>query len=191
MGGHDCVSMGQSVRCTPTPFPSSSKAAPGPEWWAPGPWKGLDPRPVRKTGKGRPAQGFPASRCTLSGPDASGLVAPLPHLPAGEPVPSIQPSPARLRDWGLLAGYLAPKRGSYGNGGTVDSGSNPQQQPLLRTVLGWRGRGWGDEAKPPSPYGNSERTSLLRPAPALCKNAASFLLLVHGCFRRQGGLGKH
>ena len=98
---------------------------------------GLGRRPLATTqpGTGCPAQSFPTPRPTSPGLDASGLVPPLPYLPATEPAPLTLPNPPCLWNWGLVARYLASTGSSWGNRWTVYSRSNPQQKLWLRKSL--------------------------------------------------------
>lgn len=142
------------------PVPSLLQSKPRPEMASPGALGQRRPPASTQAEMRRPAQSLPVPRSTSPGPDASGLVAPLPKLPArARSSASAQPR-TTLRDQGLAARYLTPRRSGWENRGTVSSGSNPRQRRLTSKVLGWRGRGWGTDPSRShlSPYGNSERT---------------------------------
>lgn len=95
---------------------------------------------------------------------------------------------------GFVGRYLTPRGSSWGDSGTADSSSSPQQPRRIRSPpLTWKGVGSRPRPQPPSAYGNAERTSPLGPAPARAGTSRAslvpqelrnrFLSSIAGCFR--------
>lgn len=76
----------------PFPVPFFPQSEPREERRAQGLWEGGDPRPVRGRGPGVRPRASQTPRSAPPGPAASGLVAPLPPVPATAPVPPIRPA---------------------------------------------------------------------------------------------------
>lgn len=103
MGGRDCVSTGQWVHCTPTPFSSSSKAASRPGTGTPGARGGMRPLASTQEREGAFGPELPSPLFHLARPGREGPS----HSPSASSrwraSSSDSAQPNRLRDWGLCA----------------------------------------------------------------------------------------
>ena len=188
------------VLCTPKPFPflPSCKGSPGREWRAPGAWEGEDPRPV-----GRPGWGGPLRASQPCTPLRQARTLAAQSLPFRiSPLESSCSNSAQPRERLQNEGACRPLPDSEGQQlgqqrnrrlrlQPAAAAADPQSPPLT-----WKGVGSRPRPQPPSPYGNSERTSPLRPAPARSECVASIsssegtlkvssCFLSVGCFRRK------